>query len=81
MTRGFLVMTIYDKTLKLDASSEELPGAMTLMSTDVEQITAGLQELHDVWASLLGTIVGCTILGTMGKTWVEAVYFVNALFR
>lgn len=37
-------------------------------STDVELVAAGMIELHDIWAGLIGTIVGCTILGTMGKS-------------
>lgn len=65
MTRGVLVLAIYRKILVLGEASEELLGAMTLMSTDVERIAAGLQEVHDIWASLLGTVVGCTILGVL----------------
>jgi hypothetical protein len=67
MTRGALVMAIYNKILTLESTSEELPSAMTLMSTDVELVAAGMIELHDMWAGLIGTIIGCTILGTMGK--------------
>jgi hypothetical protein len=67
MTRGALVVAVYNKILTLEATSEELPNAMTLMSTDVELVAAGMIELHDIWAGLVGTIIGCTILGTMGK--------------
>jgi hypothetical protein len=67
MTRGALVMAVYNKILTLEATSEELPSAMTLMSTDVELVAAGMIELHDIWAGLIGTIIGCTILGTMSK--------------
>jgi hypothetical protein len=77
MIRGALVVAVYNKILTLKATSEELPSAMTLMSTDVELVAAGMIELHDIWAGLVGTIIGCTILGTMGKPQVrmgKAVY-------
>lgn len=66
MTRGLLVTCVYRKLFVLRAS-DDLSGAMTLMSTDVERIGTGLQEIHDVWASLIGTAVGCAVLALFGE--------------
>ena len=56
--RSMLVSSVYRKVMQLPSTSND-KAAVTLMSTDVERITAGLRSLHDIWAEL--TEVGIAI--------------------
>lgn len=51
MIRGGLISLISDITLVLDAKSVRESAAVTLMSTDVDRIIAGLELLDCMWAS------------------------------
>ncbi|KAF2814016.1 P-loop containing nucleoside triphosphate hydrolase protein [Mytilinidion resinicola] len=50
--RGTLVGLLYRKTLTLSSSALKESEAVTLMNADVERITAGLRQVHELWASL-----------------------------
>ncbi|RDW58714.1 hypothetical protein BP6252_13190 [Coleophoma cylindrospora] len=51
--RGNLIPLIYNKTLSLSVSSANQSASVTLMSTDVERICAGLLYMHDSWGSTI----------------------------
>jgi ATP-binding cassette subfamily C (CFTR/MRP) protein 1 len=51
MIRGGLTCLIYNATLTLDANSIGESAAVTLMSTDIERIGAGLTTVDSLWAS------------------------------
>ncbi|KAI9845011.1 MAG: hypothetical protein M1837_005155 [Sclerophora amabilis] len=53
MMRGSIVPCIYRKTLLLDSSDVSPAAALTLISTDVENITPGVVLLHEVWAGMV----------------------------
>ncbi|PNS16292.1 hypothetical protein CAC42_6399 [Sphaceloma murrayae] len=52
MLRGILMTAIYQKSLRLDMTSEDGTASVTLMSTDVERIVRGVLDLHELWASI-----------------------------
>lgn len=58
--RGALVGLIYKKTLCLPVYTDAAP--ITLMSTDIDGITAGFRMLHDIWASILELGIGIYLL-------------------
>jgi ATP-binding cassette subfamily C (CFTR/MRP) protein 1 len=49
------VSMIFSKTLSVSAqvNARKGPSALTLMSTDVQRISRGVEALHEVWASLI----------------------------
>ncbi|KAF2995600.1 hypothetical protein E8E14_000809 [Neopestalotiopsis sp. 37M] len=51
--RGALVSLVYKKTVDLDTASAKDGAAVTLMSTDVDGIATGIQEMHEIWASVV----------------------------
>lgn len=53
MVRGSLVSLIFNRTLDLSLSAVAGSAPLTLMSTDVERITSGLNYLHEAWANLI----------------------------
>ncbi|KAM5453644.1 hypothetical protein McanCB56680_002853 [Microsporum canis] len=63
MARGGLVGLVYSKTLKIPDGSYDGSAALTLMSTDVDRITTGLQSLHEVWARIVEIAIGMWLLG------------------
>lgn len=58
MIRGSLVTIIYKKTLELNNSD----AAVTLMSTDIEQIIMGLRYVHEMWANVFMVGIGIWLL-------------------
>ena len=42
---------LYRKTLTLSSSALKESEAVTLMNADVERITTGLRQVHELWAS------------------------------
>jgi hypothetical protein len=52
MVRGSLVTSIYRKTLQLGTNQLEESAAVTLMSTDVEQVMVAFEDMHEVWANI-----------------------------
>ncbi|OCL12604.1 P-loop containing nucleoside triphosphate hydrolase protein [Glonium stellatum] len=49
--RGTLVAILYRKTMALSSSALKESEAVTLMNADVERITTGLRQVHELWAS------------------------------
>ncbi|KAJ5180006.1 hypothetical protein N7492_003216 [Penicillium capsulatum] len=62
MIRGSLVSAIYQKTLLLGAGEATDTGAVTLMSTDIECIMTGCENIHELWASIVEIALGCWLL-------------------
>lgn len=48
-----MISVIYRKTLQLKLTELKDSKPVTLMSTDVQRIAAGLEFVHDSWASLI----------------------------
>lgn len=53
MMRGSIVPCIFNKTLRLDSSDASPAAALTLVSTDIETMTQGIVQLHELWASFV----------------------------
>lgn len=62
MVRGGLISVISDTTLLLDADSVRESAAVTLTSTDVDRIVAGLENLDFIWASPIEIAVALYLL-------------------
>lgn len=62
MMRGSIVPCIFNKTLRLDSSDVSPAAALTLISTDIETITQGIVQLHELWASLVEIGLGMYLL-------------------
>lgn len=62
MVRGCLVSAVYTKTTELQSLAGDDAAAITLMSTDIERVTAGLEKMHDFWADMLQVGLGCWLL-------------------
>lgn len=62
MVRGGLISLISDVTLLLDATSSNDSAAVTLMSTDVDRIVAGLEYCDFIWASPIEIAVALYLL-------------------
>jgi hypothetical protein len=62
MVRGGLISLISDTTLLLDADSVRESAAVTLMSTGVDRIVAGVENLDFIWASPIEIAVALYLL-------------------
>lgn len=62
MARGCLVSAVYTKTTELQGLAGDEAAALTLMSTDIERVIEGIERMHDVWADMLQTGLGCWLL-------------------
>ena len=62
MARGCLVSAVYTKATELQSLARDEAAALTLMSTDIERVTEGIEKMHDVWADMLQTGLGCWLL-------------------
>ncbi|EPE31810.1 P-loop containing nucleoside triphosphate hydrolase [Glarea lozoyensis ATCC 20868] len=60
--RAVLVLAIYNKTIELDSTALSNSAAVTLMSADVERITAGLRTLHETWANVVQVAIASWLL-------------------
>ncbi|EMD87527.1 hypothetical protein COCC4DRAFT_59390 [Bipolaris maydis ATCC 48331] len=67
MTRSCLASGIFHKTTELSVATLAESQAITLMSTDIERILAGFLNFHELWASLIQTIIVSWILWTRLK--------------
>ncbi|KJZ71929.1 hypothetical protein HIM_08685 [Hirsutella minnesotensis 3608] len=66
MLRGVLVSAIFKKSLRLRQSDKaNESAAVTLMSTDIDGIEGGLDQFHDIWASVLELALGVYLLATI----------------
>lgn len=62
MARGCLVTAVYVKTTELQSLAGDDAAAITLMSTDIERVTSGMEKMHDIWADILQVALGCWLL-------------------
>ncbi|KAE9372462.1 ATPase-like protein [Stipitochalara longipes BDJ] len=62
MFRGALAGSIYRKTTEIKLSAAGDSAALTLMSTDVEQIRKGLMNLHEFWANSIEAALAAWLL-------------------
>ncbi|CAG9993921.1 unnamed protein product [Clonostachys byssicola] len=62
MWRGGLVSLIFKKTLSLRTCCAEDNASITLMSTDIGQIVAAGESLHDMWCSFFDLGIGMYLL-------------------
>lgn len=53
---------IYKKTIDLDTASAKEGAPLTLMSTDVDGIATGIQEMHEIWASIVELAIAIYLL-------------------
>lgn len=62
MMRSALVPLIYRKTLHIDSAHASSSTALTLISTDIETITHGIVQMHEIWASLAEVALAAWLL-------------------
>lgn len=62
MMRSALVSLIYETTLEMSLSAATDKAAITLMSTDIDQIASGLENLDVIWASPIEIALAIFIL-------------------
>jgi ATP-binding cassette subfamily C (CFTR/MRP) protein 1 len=62
MVRGSLIDMIYAKTMKIGTGNLDEAAALTLMSTDVENVVLGLEDMHELWANLAQAIIATWLL-------------------
>ncbi|KAE9983445.1 hypothetical protein EG328_009937 [Venturia inaequalis] len=60
--RGSMISLIYDKTLAIEDGLAANSAALTLMSTDVDNIIEFLENIFDVWARVLEVAVVIVVL-------------------
>jgi len=61
--RGAVVPAVLDKTLRIDAQDAKTAASLTLMSTDIENITVGISTMHEIWIGLIEAGVATYLLG------------------
>jgi ATP-binding cassette subfamily C (CFTR/MRP) protein 1 len=64
MIRGGLISLIHERALHVRNASYEDGNAVTLMSTDADNLQLVVEMFHDTWAYLLEVIIGTTFLAT-----------------
>jgi hypothetical protein len=64
MIRGGLISLIFQKTLQLDTDAITDSAPVTLMSTDIDGITLGFQNIHEIWGDLVQVAIGLYLLQT-----------------
>jgi len=70
MARGALIGLIYQRSLHAQNASYEDGSAVTLMSTDVDNVQDVGEMFHEAWAYLLEVIIGTSLLATqIGWSW------------
>ena len=70
MIRGALIGLVYQRSLHVQNAPYEDGSAVTLMSTDVDNVQDVGQMFHEAWAYLLEVIIGTSLLATqIGWLW------------
>ncbi|KAK2734190.1 hypothetical protein FQN57_001844 [Myotisia sp. PD_48] len=62
MFRGAMVTLIYNRTLYLQGGMESESAALTLMSTDIDNIVDSLEPINEIWGSAIEIIIGIWLL-------------------
>ncbi|CAI7570859.1 unnamed protein product [Penicillium viridicatum] len=65
MVRGSLVTLIFNKTLRMSTTVISDTAAITLMSTDIERIGSGLQEMHELYSNFTEVALALWLLARM----------------
>ena len=65
MVRGALIPHIVRKTLALPYSMAKESAAATLMSTDIEGITMGISNFHELWGGAIQVGISLYVLSTI----------------
>lgn len=60
--RGSLSSLIFAKITKLDTITSSDHAAVTLMSTDIDGITGGIEDFHELWANIIELCVAMYLL-------------------
>ncbi|KAF6795321.1 ABC multidrug transporter [Colletotrichum sojae] len=62
--RGSIIGLVYQKALRLDVTLPDVSpdGALTLITTDVENITQGVVYLHDIWGAFVEMAIGIYLI-------------------
>nr|WOZ30809.1 McfL [Coleophoma empetri] len=77
--RGTAVSLIYRHTLGLNSSSIATSSSLTLINNDVERISAGMKDMHEIWASLIEFALSIWLLEMrLGVSVVAAIVLVIA---
>lgn len=79
MIRGTLASAIYKKTTEVKINAVDDTAAITLMSTDVENVRRGMLMFHESWANLIEvSIAGFLLYRTLGTAFVAPIVLVVA---
>ncbi|CAH0058330.1 unnamed protein product [Clonostachys solani] len=62
MLRGSLIGLIYETTLRIDSHAAKDSAAITLMSTDIDCMATGVEEMDAVWASPIEIAISIYLL-------------------
>lgn len=62
MFRGAAVAIIYESALRIQDGVYDEATAVTLMSTDIDQIAGSLTQINECWARLIEVILGIVLL-------------------
>lgn len=65
MMRGVLATAVYRKTIQAKLSAADDSAALTLMSADVERITRGLLNIHELWANTIEVALAAWLLSRL----------------
>ncbi|KAM3497405.1 hypothetical protein MY10362_009244 [Beauveria mimosiformis] len=60
--RGSLVGTIYARTLEDRSETSSNADSLTFMSTDVDRIVTGIQNVHEMWAASIEIVIAFALL-------------------
>ena len=65
MVRGALIPYILRKTLALPYSTAKESAAATLMSADIEGISTGIADFHELWGGVIEVSISLYVLSTI----------------
>ena len=81
MIRGSLIPAIYQKTLGVGAIKAGDAAVVTLMSTDIDRILDGCENIHELWASIVEIALGCWLLHShLGTSFLSPVIVIIVCF-
>lgn len=53
---------LYNKATDLSITAVDPAASLTLMSADIEQITTGMQTMHEIWANVFEVVLAIYLL-------------------
>ncbi|KAF2449993.1 putative multidrug resistance protein [Karstenula rhodostoma CBS 690.94] len=62
MLRGSLVTTVFKKATDLSLGQFDPAESVTLMSTDVERVSRGLLDMHELWANMVQVAIATWLI-------------------